>query len=428
MDPLSVAASVVGLLGATAKVSSVLTTFVRGTKDAPKLANDVLQEVSDISACLAQLQAFLLGTRAGSRSRTALIMVEQVVVTLTACVMTFSELEETVESLNDGTPTRIGSRIAWMKKEPVLARLCLRLNSSKQSLILMLTTLTCASVDQATTSVETLTSLVRDLVQNNQDLYSRILNLESSQRTIRPTASLKEAEDEDDVSTIQSPRKASDPTLEEERESTVTAVKEFTFERDLRQSRAYARVMWRDSLMSLQSSTAPSFGWSCLSGLSLANVSNISVISLPIVATELTNAQHYTSPPNREQALNRSSNGFSARAFDIGKRQAFGPLRPTAVRGPHFELRSAIRHYRSQEIPIQGSSLSGKTTIFTHLRALNGHEFTDGEKEDARTTILGNLVSASILVSFRIDDSGIDLGTQAYEVRIHGFRNNFGQA
>ncbi|KAL8816684.1 MAG: hypothetical protein Q9191_008288, partial [Dirinaria sp. TL-2023a] len=123
MDPLSVAASVVGLLGATAKVSSVLTTFVRGTKDAPKLANDVLQEVSDISACLAQLQAFLLGTRAGSRSRTALIMVEQVVVTLTACVMTFSELEETVESLNDGTPTRLGSRIAWMKKEPVLARL-----------------------------------------------------------------------------------------------------------------------------------------------------------------------------------------------------------------------------------------------------------------------------------------------------------------
>ena len=142
MDPLSIAVSVVGLLGATAKVSSILTTFIRGTNNAPKLANGVLQEVSDISACLAQLQAFLVGTRVGLRSRTALIMVENVVVTLTACVMTFSELEATLEPLNECTPTRISIRIAWMKKEPELARLCLRLNSSKQSLNLMLTTLT----------------------------------------------------------------------------------------------------------------------------------------------------------------------------------------------------------------------------------------------------------------------------------------------
>ena len=142
MEPLSIAASVAGLLGATAKVSTTLTTFIRGTVDAPKLANGVLQEVSDISACLGQLQAFLVGTRVGSRSRTALIMVEQVVAILTACVMTFSELEEILESLKDRMPTGVGSRIAWMKKEPALAKLCLRLNSSKQSLNLMLTTLT----------------------------------------------------------------------------------------------------------------------------------------------------------------------------------------------------------------------------------------------------------------------------------------------
>ena len=134
MDPLSIAASVVGLLGAAAKVSEVLATFIRSTKDAPKLANSVLQEVSDISACLTQLQAFLLGTRVGIRSRTALIMVEQVVVTLTACVMNFSELEETLEPLKDLAPKQIGSRIAWVRKEPALTKLCLRLNSSKQYL------------------------------------------------------------------------------------------------------------------------------------------------------------------------------------------------------------------------------------------------------------------------------------------------------
>ena len=142
MDPLSVAASVVGLVGVTAKVLTVLTNFIRETRNAPNLVNSILQEVSDISACLAQLQAFLLGTRVGSRSRTTLLIVEQVVVTLTETVMTFSELESILESLHDHTPSRITSRIAWTRKESVLARLCLRLNSSKQSLNLMLTTLT----------------------------------------------------------------------------------------------------------------------------------------------------------------------------------------------------------------------------------------------------------------------------------------------
>lgn len=141
MDPLTIAASVVGLLGATVKVSTVLNDFFRDLTDIPSVANGVLQEVADISTCLAQLQAFILGTRVGSRSRTALIMVEQVVVTLTACVMTFSELEETLESLTHDTPKQLSRRIAWLRKENKLAKLCRRLNSSKTSLNLMLTTL-----------------------------------------------------------------------------------------------------------------------------------------------------------------------------------------------------------------------------------------------------------------------------------------------
>lgn len=145
MDPISaisVAASVVGLVGATVKVSTLLNDFIRDVKDVPVVAHGVLQEVADIAACLTQLQAFLDGTRVGTRSRTALIMVEQVVVTLTACVMTFSELEEILKNLSCDVPTQMTGRIAWMRKESVLKRLCQRLNSSKISLNLMLTTLT----------------------------------------------------------------------------------------------------------------------------------------------------------------------------------------------------------------------------------------------------------------------------------------------
>jgi len=66
------------------------------------------------------------------------------------------------------------------------------------------------------------------------------------------------------------------------------------------------------SLDSLQSSAAPSFGWSCLSETSLANVSNVSVISLPIAAGELSNAQHYAWSSTKPQYVNL----FKSRRMD----------------------------------------------------------------------------------------------------------------
>ena len=153
-----------------------------------------------------------------------------------------------------------------------------------------------ASVDQAVTSVESLANLVNDLVQNNQDLRSRVGNLESSGRTTRSTPSLSESEVEDDVSTIRPERGPSD-TAEEVSEPAAAQVKRFAFEEDLRKSRVYNRARRRVSLDSWQSSTAPSLGWSCLSDMSLANVSNISVIALPIAAKDLTNAGHYIAAP-----------------------------------------------------------------------------------------------------------------------------------
>ena len=154
-----------------------------------------------------------------------------------------------------------------------------------------------ASVEQATTSVETLTGLVQQLLQNNQDLCLRLGRLEtlSSDGAIPSTPLLNESDDEDDASTIRQKRHASDPILEtsETSETNEIGVKRFTFEQDLRQCKVYKRVTRRHSLESLSSSTAPSFGWSCLSEMSLANVSDISVISLPIALTELSNGSHY---------------------------------------------------------------------------------------------------------------------------------------
>jgi len=142
MDPLSVAASVVGLLVATAKASQVLTAFIHNVKNAPTLAEHVLLEVSSISASLAQVQGYLTGTKSGSQARTRLLMVDQIVVTLTTCVMTFSELESILMSLNVNQPQQKRARVAWARQESSLTALLERLKWSKVSLNLILTTLT----------------------------------------------------------------------------------------------------------------------------------------------------------------------------------------------------------------------------------------------------------------------------------------------
>lgn len=72
----------------------------------------------------------------------------------------------------------------------------------------------------------------------------------------------------------------------------------FTLDQDLKNSRPYARAMKRNSVWSTASSVAHTMSWSCLSGLSLAEVSGISVIGLPISTQELWNAHHYINTNN----------------------------------------------------------------------------------------------------------------------------------
>lgn len=143
MDPLSVAASVVGLLSVATKISQQLRTFWTGISGAPKSAQNVLLEVSMISACLNKMQSFLLGTAEISRSRTSLLMVEQVLVCLADCVSTFSELEEILDNLGaTQRPMRKVDQFRWALKESAISKNLLRLQATKLSLNLMLTTLT----------------------------------------------------------------------------------------------------------------------------------------------------------------------------------------------------------------------------------------------------------------------------------------------
>ena len=108
---------------------------------------------------------------------------------------------------------------------------------------------------------------------------------------------------DDGTSTIVPERRGNDliPELED------AFVVQFTFDQDLSSSKVYRRARKRGSAESLRSSAAFSFGWSCLSEMSLGDISNISVISLPIHIHELSNQAHYRSGPQAmEPAMSTS--------------------------------------------------------------------------------------------------------------------------
>ena len=142
MDPVSIAASIVGLITAASKVSEALIVFIEVVRNAPKLARDVLGEVSDISASLLQLQRFLSDTGVISRSHEELLKVDQIRIVLSNCMLVFAQMEELVEPLRSYDPYRPARRIQWTLKGRKIQRLLGRLKSSEKSLTLMLVTLT----------------------------------------------------------------------------------------------------------------------------------------------------------------------------------------------------------------------------------------------------------------------------------------------
>lgn len=142
MDPISVSASILALLGAATKVSQVLTGFVGSVKDAPRLAQTVITEIEDMKQCLQQLQEYVVSESSHRTSRKAMVMVDQLRVVLTNAVMTFSALEDAVEALKFRPYASLGNRLRWVTKESTISKLLQRLQSSKLSLNLVLTTLT----------------------------------------------------------------------------------------------------------------------------------------------------------------------------------------------------------------------------------------------------------------------------------------------
>lgn len=308
MDPLtaiSVASSVVGLLALGGKIISLLSK-ITSVNNAPDLARDVKAEMTDISAALRHIQEFLSGEMVVPFQRRHYILVEHVVATLTGCVTTYSELEAIVDNLGIGASVmRVYDRTKWALKENDIRGLLHQLQNHKSSLNLMLTILQCTSNQEIQQSIMRLCTLVQQVVMNNDNLSARLSRLEGSV-SIAPDdtaeASINQGgNDSSDTTTIQPYCHTS---YNEPNSGSEFFTIRFDFDKDLMVSRVYQRA---DSLpsdshseSSITESTRRLAAFSIFSSQSLAEISNLSVYSLPICLGDISNSTWYIDTAARQ--------------------------------------------------------------------------------------------------------------------------------
>ena len=135
-------ASIIGVSAAAAKITSVLTEFIRREQDAPRSMRTALTELSDLSLCLSQLQPFIQAKRVAPRICRDAISVEHIVTISTFLVLNVSDLEEILDSFSLHKPLSTARRLRWARSRDKINERLTCIRASKNSLSLILTIFT----------------------------------------------------------------------------------------------------------------------------------------------------------------------------------------------------------------------------------------------------------------------------------------------
>ena len=115
MDTLSIAASIAGLLHVTQSISSIIAKIISCKKKANAEIQDVKFAVDTIRSVLAQLRQLLLRRATINIEHASLIMVDWIVIviTLSACATTFSDLDKFVRSVDSDSKLGLLNSLRW---------------------------------------------------------------------------------------------------------------------------------------------------------------------------------------------------------------------------------------------------------------------------------------------------------------------------
>ncbi|EWZ00220.1 hypothetical protein FOYG_00108 [Fusarium oxysporum NRRL 32931] len=296
-DPLSVSASIAGLISITVEAVKFLSPYVSAAKETPQVAAHVYSEVQSTQVILMGLQSLTKNLGSVKVQHAALIGMNQVVAILTDGVLLYSELHKELQSLRakDGAEkVPLRGRLQWVWKESTFVTLLNRLQSFKSSMTLVLMILQSDSGETAKEHQEQLSNNVKVLLDSNDALSRRLMNIEDAldaQTIISRRMSILSLSASPSQNTSQQPT-AESPATSISTDNSL-AISKFDFEDDLELSRVYRRAVRETMDYSFRSSVARSQNWSVFSGLSLGDISIMSVIALPVYQDDITNAEHY---------------------------------------------------------------------------------------------------------------------------------------
>lgn len=137
-DPLSVAASITGLIALAGQLYIALDGFISSVRDAPLLAGTIQAEVKSFWNSLNALQTILSSPAFRKSRRPTLISADYVVVSFTDAVLVFSQLESHVLPLTKFAEFGVVARMEWTRKKGKLNELVGRLQWQKHTLVLQL--------------------------------------------------------------------------------------------------------------------------------------------------------------------------------------------------------------------------------------------------------------------------------------------------
>lgn len=136
----------------------------------------------------------------------------------------------------------------------------------------------------------------------------------------------------------------------------------------LQESRAYSQGTSQESNLQRPYSRTSTASWSSLSAISLSQVTNISLLSLPVSINELWNKQNYQSNPNPSQAHDRS--GETHGVASMARRNAGNPK--TGIRQRLLDTLSEAK--RRESLPISranNSSITGYNVVSQTVISVN---------------------------------------------------------
>ncbi|KAJ8129928.1 hypothetical protein O1611_g3700 [Lasiodiplodia mahajangana] len=353
-DPLSIAASVAGLIALSGSLYSIIRDFVDQAANPPQSAHTLLLGVSEVRLVLGAVSDLINNFLKYPPSRRALVRLDHLIICLTQTVLSFSELEKFVDLLVAKAQRSLWRRWKLISQNDRITRFATKMQEHKTSISLVLNILQCESDTDAQQYRSSLHEMMKRIMDENKELRARVDRLSSfamsranSIVTVsKPTLTLSDAssiaeeiirEEDDGSSTILSEpesaqRHANNHPSHQYGVSWLPLITPVlrswyslselnidpSFGNELAQSWVYTRATRAGCDISFTTSQPMSGVWSMLSTISLDRISNISVIALPISLNDVPNNHWYKGATHLDSSLiNLKQTGFSTTALRV---------------------------------------------------------------------------------------------------------------